>query len=105
MLLTAIGPAAEAPLEAVPRPHGRIAGRPGEYDLTAADGTGRHGAQRDRLGGGGGLGAPDHGVERDGEDQADGQPAGVRSSTKKRVWVGWPSRLTWKASMTLAKPG
>ena len=44
-------------------------------------------------------------VERDGEDQADGQPAGVRSSTKKRVWVGWPSRLTWKASMTLAKPG
>jgi hypothetical protein len=28
----------------------------------------------------------------------------ARSSTKKRVWVGWPPRLTWKASMTLAKP-
>jgi hypothetical protein len=28
----------------------------------------------------------------------------ARSSTKKRVWVGWPPRLTWRASMTLAKP-
>jgi hypothetical protein len=28
----------------------------------------------------------------------------ARSSTKKRVWVGWPPRLTWKASMTLAEP-
>ena len=28
----------------------------------------------------------------------------ARSSTKKRVWVGSPPRLTWKASMTFAKP-
>jgi hypothetical protein len=50
-------------------------------DLAVADGTGGRGAQRDRLGGGGGLGAPDHGVERDEEDQADGQP-GTCSSSK-----------------------
>jgi hypothetical protein len=28
----------------------------------------------------------------------------VRSSVKKRVWVGSPPRLMWKASMTLLKP-
>jgi hypothetical protein len=27
-----------------------------------------------------------------------------RSSAKKRVWVSWPPRLMWKASMTSAKP-
>jgi hypothetical protein len=28
----------------------------------------------------------------------------ARSSVKKRVWVGSPPRLMWKASTTLLKP-
>jgi hypothetical protein len=30
-------------------------------------------------------------------------PPGGLAGVKKRVWVGWPPRLMWKASMTLAK--
>jgi hypothetical protein len=57
VLLGVVGPAAEPPFEPVTGAHWRVAGCPGEYGLAAAVGAGRGGAQRDGLGGGGGLGA------------------------------------------------